>query len=95
MSQTEQILDEFVESQGWSDKTVLDLALTYIDNQENHADWRDYLESLKAVDDEMDDGYVADNWDEKRMTFLCRGCGRPEGDCSKDPCPDVIKDRES
>lgn len=25
--------------------------------------------------------------------FRCKGCGRPEDDCSADPCPDVIEDR--
>ncbi len=27
--------------------------------------------------------------------FKCQGCGRPELDCSKDPCEDVIEDRKS
>jgi hypothetical protein len=26
--------------------------------------------------------------------FRCAACDRPEDDCSKDPCPDVIADRE-
>lgn len=26
--------------------------------------------------------------------FRCRGCGRPEADCSADPCPGVVADRE-
>lgn len=25
---------------------------------------------------------------------FCAGCGRPEDECSKDPCPDVIMDRD-
>ena len=25
--------------------------------------------------------------------FRCKGCDRPEEDCSADPCPDVIEDR--
>jgi hypothetical protein len=61
MSQTEQILDRFIESQGWTDRTVLDLLLTYIDNQENHADFEDYLDSLKAVDEEIE----PDDWPEE------------------------------
>jgi len=54
MSETEQILDEFVESQGWTQGTVLDLALTYIENQGSPEAWRDYLDSLKEVDDDLD-----------------------------------------
>lgn len=27
--------------------------------------------------------------------FTCNGCGREESECSADPCPDVIADRES
>jgi len=27
--------------------------------------------------------------------LTCRGCGRAEGVCSRNPCPDVIADRES
>lgn len=64
MSETEQILDRFRESQGWTDKTVLDLALTYIENQASPEAWEDYLRSLKEVDDDMDGDlgprYVAD-----------------------------------
>lgn len=26
---------------------------------------------------------------------VCHGCGRPSLDCSRDPCPDVIADREA
>jgi hypothetical protein len=54
MSQTEQILDRFVESQGWSDNTVLDLCLTYIENQASPEAWEDYLTSLAEVDDDID-----------------------------------------
>lgn len=55
MSQTEQILDGFRESQGWSDATILDLALTYIENQGSPEAWQDYLTSLKEVDDDLED----------------------------------------
>jgi hypothetical protein len=54
MSQTEQILDRFIETQGWSDSTVLDLALTYIENQSSPEAWEDYLISLAEVDDDID-----------------------------------------
>lgn len=55
MSETEQILDRFSESQGWTRATQLDLALTYIENQGAPGAWEDYLTSLKEVDDEWDD----------------------------------------
>jgi hypothetical protein len=54
MSETEQILDGFVESQGWTQGTVLDLALTYIENQASPEAWRDYLTSLAEVDNDID-----------------------------------------
>jgi hypothetical protein len=53
MSETEQILDVFVETQGWSKNTIIDLALTYIDNQASPEAWKDYLTSLAEVDDDM------------------------------------------
>lgn len=54
MSQTEQILDGFVESQGWTQGTVLDLALTYIENQDSPQAWQDFLASCAEVDDDFD-----------------------------------------
>ena len=27
------------------------------------------------------------------LVYHCRGCGRPEDDCSHDPCADVIRER--
>jgi hypothetical protein len=27
--------------------------------------------------------------------FRCKGCGRPEGECSPNPCPAVLADRAS
>jgi hypothetical protein len=70
MSQTEQILDRFIETQGWSDNTVLDLCLTYIENQSSPEAWEDYLTSLKEVDDDMetDSGPF---WDNARLMFVC------------------------
>lgn len=32
---------------------------------------------------------------EDEPPYRCRGCGRIEEDCSADPCPAVIKDRNS
>ena len=32
--------------------------------------------------------------DEIEAPFLCRGCGRPEPECSENPCPAVLADRE-
>jgi hypothetical protein len=48
---TEQVLNEFQEKQGWSDRTALDLALTYIENQSDPGTWRDYLSEVAVVDD--------------------------------------------
>jgi hypothetical protein len=31
----------------------------------------------------------------KDEPFRCKGCDRPEEDCSADPCPDVIEDRSA
>jgi hypothetical protein len=38
---------------------------------------------------------VVDPPEEDGPPFFCRGCGREELECSKDPCPGVIADRES
>ena len=27
--------------------------------------------------------------------FRCKACGRPEGTCSRNPCPAVLRDRET
>jgi hypothetical protein len=60
MSETEQILDRFSESQGWTPATQLDLALTYIENQGSPGAWEDYLTSLKEADDEWDGTLLID-----------------------------------
>jgi 7,8-dihydro-6-hydroxymethylpterin-pyrophosphokinase len=70
MSETEQILDVFVESQGWTKNTVLDLCLTYIENQSSPEAWRDYLASLAEVDDDMEPIEV---------TTVCIHCDREIG----------------
>lgn len=82
MSQTEQILDRFVESQGWSDRTVLDLALTYIENQASPEAWEDYLTSLVEVDDDIDPDspYADSTWDVRQMMFVCDRHGGRWGD---------------
>lgn len=43
-------------------------------------------------------GAARERWDQEDGVvdeYTCRACGRPEGDCSKDPCDTVIKERES
>lgn len=41
------------------------------------------IDTLTADDDDEDEEYT------------CNGCGRAEDVCSADPCPSVIRDRES
>lgn len=42
-------------------------------------------------------GFDADDWEvneiEEAEPFRCKGCNRPEDECSADPCGDVIADR--
>lgn len=51
-----------------------------------------------ATVEEINEHYSSEHYpmeDVSGEPFLCRGCGRPELDCSKDPCKDVIADREA
>lgn len=43
-------------------------------------------------------GFEASDWEVAEIElvpepFRCKGCGRPEPDCSAEPCGDVIADR--
>lgn len=56
---------------------------------------REVLEgwTMDRVCDDDEHGWH-DVWPE-HVPYLCRACGRPEDDCSKDPCAAVQRDRES
>ena len=63
-------------------------------NQRANGDECDRLAGLM-----LEDGIIAKiPWqpegDEIEAPFLCQGCGRPEEECSADPCADVIAQRE-
>jgi hypothetical protein len=53
MAHSESILESIGDKQGWDDASKLALALEYIDNQQDDAAWREFLEI--AADSEMDD----------------------------------------
>lgn len=44
-------------------------------------------DELGAKVEEIEMGFFADE------VYLCRGCGRPEDECSPNPCPSVVADR--
>ena len=65
MSETEQILDGYTRRQGWNESTQLELALRYIEDQENPADFEDFLAGI-AETENAEDGSVG---------WKCGHCG--------------------
>lgn len=63
-------------------------------NGDDPAEWAGECDGIGELADELsakiaaiDVGFFSDE------VYLCRGCGRPEGECSLDPCAGVIADR--
>lgn len=44
------IIDEFIESQGWDDDSVITLLCRYIDNQSDPDTFRDFLQQQKEME---------------------------------------------
>ena len=48
--ESESILEEIAEQQGWDEKSQLELCLQYIQNQCDSATWRAFLEEQAATE---------------------------------------------
>jgi hypothetical protein len=74
------LVDEAVSEFGWPADGGIFQAIAYGIQNELHTIGHSIADALNEQADEE---------------FECDGCGRPEADCSADPCPDVIADREA
>ncbi len=46
--ETETIIENAIDSQGWNDSTVIDILLAYIKNQDDNATFQDFVEGFYA-----------------------------------------------
>ena len=69
---SERILDEHAEHQGWTVPTCLDLALRYIEAQGSNDAWQDFLTEIADSENGEGDYEAID----LTTTDVCRHCGR-------------------
>jgi hypothetical protein len=75
---TQSILNEFRESQGWNDATLLGLLIAYLDNQASPDTLRDYLNEA-ATPEEYPDALTHEfNEDRSKLIFRLGPKGREE-----------------
>ncbi len=56
MSTPEDILDRFVAQQGWDIESQLALALRYIENQQDHDTFEDFLQQQADLENDVGEG---------------------------------------
>ena len=59
--------------------------------EEEYTDTGDAWELLERLDESITAALIA--WNPLRYFHLCKGCDRPEAECSADPCAAVREDR--
>lgn len=81
-----------IDQQGWTDATLLELALEYIENQQSPEAWTDFLaQKADAAEQESLDSWVDDAVEEVREAAPAPAHGtRPNlgSDCPCGTCPD-------